>query len=118
MSRWLRKQVALLAITTGVCVLSATAHAGQNNLSWNDNSDNEQNFNLERKAEACAGSSAFLPLAAVGSNVVTFTDTAVVEGTTYCYRVNASNAAGVSAFSNTAAKTVPFTVPLPPSNLR
>jgi len=105
-----------------VLVLAAPVWAGQNVLSWTDNSSNEDNFNLERTTAAnvalCAGATAFVPLAAVGSNVVTFTDTAVVEGATYCYRVNASNAAGVSAFSNTAAKTVPFTVPLPPSNLR
>lgn len=112
----MRQSVALvLAI---VLALVAPAWAGQNVLSWNDNSTNEQNFNLERKAEACAGPAAFVPLATVGMDVVTFTDAAVVEGTTYCYRVNASNAAGVSAFSNTAAKTVPFTVPSPPSNLR
>jgi len=101
-----------------VLALATPVWAGQNVLSWNDNSDNELNFNIERKAEACAGPAAFVPLAAVGSNVVTFTDTAVVERATYCYRVNASNAAGVSAFSNTAEKTVPPTVPLPPSNLR
>lgn len=101
-----------------VLALAAPAVAGQNILTWDDNSANEQNFNIERKTEVCAGSAAFVALATVGLNVVTFTDTAVVEGATYCYRVNASNVAGVSAFSNTAAKTVPFTVPLPPSNLR
>lgn len=108
----------ILAFLTVVLALVAPVWAAQNTLLWDDNSTNEQNFNLERKAEACAGSAPFVPLATVGSNVVTFTDTAVVEGATYCYRVNASNAAGTSAFSNTAAKTVPFTVPLPPSNLR
>lgn len=100
-----------------LCVPIPAAHAGQNTLTWVDNSPNEQNFNIERKTEACAGGAAFVPLATVGLNIVTFTDLAVVEGATYCYRVNASNPGGTSAFSNTAARTVPFTVPLPPSSL-
>ena len=100
-----------------VLALAAPAFAGQNVLTWTDNANNEQNFNIERKAEACAGGAAFVPLATVGLNVVTFTDLAVTEGTTYCYRVNASNVAGPSAFSNTAARTVPFTAPAAPSGL-
>lgn len=102
-----------------VCLgaLAGAAHAGQNVLTWTDNASNEQNFNIERKAEACAGGGAFTPLATVGLNVVTFTDTAVSEGVTYCYRVNASNAAGPSAYSNTADRLVPFTLPPAPSTL-
>jgi hypothetical protein len=100
-----------------VAALTSAVDAGQNVLTWTDNASNEQNFNIERKAEACAGGSAFAPLATVGLNVVTFTDLAVTEGQTYCYRVSASNPAGTSAFSNTVARTVPFTVPAPPSVL-
>ena len=74
-------------------------------------------FNIERKVEACAGGAAFVPLATVGLDIVTFTDTAVSEGVTYCYRVNASNVSGVSAFSNTADRLVPFTSPPAPSSL-
>ena len=109
-------------IIGGVLVLfllgwAAPGFAGQNVLSWTDMSTNEQNFNIERKAEACAGGAAFVPLATVGLNVVTFTDTAVTEGVTYAYRISASNTAGTSAFSNCAARTVPFSVPAPPSAL-
>ena len=100
-----------------VVALTPAAYAGQNVLTWTDNASNEQNFNIERKAEACAGGAAFVPLATVGLNIVTFTDTAVSEGATYCYRVNASNTAGASAFSNTAERLVPFSVPLAPSGL-
>ena len=114
MRRTLRIGVLCLSL---VAVLTPMAHAGQNVLTWVDNAPNEQNFNIERKAEACAGGAAFTPLATVGLNIVTFTDTAVTEGVTYCYRVNASNASGTSAFSNTAARTVPFTLPLAPSSL-
>ena len=91
--------------------------AASNVLTWMDNSGNEANFNIERKVEACSGPLAFVPLATVGANIVTFTDTAVTEGVTYCYRVNASNTAGISVFSNTASRLVPFTVPNAPSGL-
>src|SRR3990167_591210 len=110
MARWLQKQVAVALAVLCVFASVSVASAGQNILSWTDNSSNEQNFNIERKAEACAGGAAFAPLATVGLDIVTFTDLAVTEGTTYCYRVNASNVAGASAFSNTAARTVPFSV--------
>jgi hypothetical protein len=98
--------------------LPLTAFAGQNTLTWQDNSTNETNFNIERKAGICSASvPTFTPLISVGVNVTTYVDTAVVEGVTYCYRVNASNSAGVSPFSNTAERLVPFTVPSAPSGL-
>ena len=110
-------RIGLLCLSLVGVLIPAVAVAGQNVLTWTDNASNEQNFNIERKAEACAGGVAFTPLATVGLDIVTFTDTAVSEGATYCYRVSASNAAGTSAFSNTAARTIPFTVPAPPSGL-
>jgi len=105
-----------------IAVLLATpAWAGQNILTWTDNSTNEANFHIERTTAAdvpaCQTATGFAEIAVVGLNVVTFTDTAVVEDTTYCYRVDASNTAGVSAFSNIAGRTVPLTIPLAPSGL-
>ena len=101
--------------------LAATVWGAQNVLTWTDNSTNEANFNIERTTAAtvaaCQTAVGFTSLASVGFNVATFTDAAVVEGTTYCYRVNASNTAGVSAFSNIAGRTVPFSVPPVPSGL-
>jgi len=110
-------RIGLLTLSLVGVLIPAVSVAGQNVLTWTDNASNEQNFNIERKAEACAGGAAFVPLATVGIDIVTFTDLGVTEGTTYCYRVNASNTAGASAFSNTAARTVPFSVPASPSAL-
>ena len=102
----------------GFLLLSALpAWAASNTLTWTDNSTNEANFNIERKAEACAGTVPFAALVTVGLNVTTYTDSAVTEGATYCYRLNASNSAGVSAYSNTASRTVPFSVPAAPTGL-
>ena len=104
--------LALLAIAW-----ATPAWAASNVLTWTDNSTNEANFNIERKAEACTGTGAFAEIATVGINVSTFNDTNVTEGVTYCYRVAASNPAGKSAYSNTASRTVPFSIPAAPSGL-
>jgi len=104
-----------------VAMLASTASAGQNVLTWTDNSSNEQNFNVLRTTAAtvpaCQTATGFTSIAVVGLNIVTFTDTAVVEGTTYCYEVTASNTAGASAPSNIAGRLVPFSVPSAPSGL-
>ena len=110
----------MLIILT-LLLLAAPAWAAQNVLTWTDNSTNEANFNIERTTAAtvaaCQTAAGFAALASVGFNVTTFTDAAVTEGTTYCYRVAASNPAGTSAYSNTASRTVPFTIPAAPSGL-
>ena len=48
-------------VITYILSLASPAFAGQNVLSWTDNASNEQNFNIERKTEACAGGAAFVP---------------------------------------------------------
>src|SRR3990167_3081172 len=104
-------------MVVALLLMAAPAWAASNVLTWQDNSGNEANFHVERKAEVCAGVAAYAEIATTGANVVTFTDSAVREGVTYCYRVAASNPAGKSAYSNTASRTVPFSIPLAPSGL-
>ena len=101
----------------GFLLFATPTWAAQNVLTWTDNSNNETNFNIERKADYCPGGVPFVEIAIVGANVTTYTDTAVTEGATYCYRVAASNAVGKSAYSNLAGRTVPGTIPAAPSNL-
>lgn len=107
---WVGVLIALLLVT-------GPLEAATNVLTWQDASGNEANFHIERKAEACAGAAPFAEIATTGANIVTFTDAAVTEGVTYCYRVAASNPAGKSAYSNTASRVVPFTIPAAPSGL-
>jgi len=108
--------LSLLLFGTALCTLAQAAT--QNVLTWQDNSANEQSFDIERKAVACATAGTFTVLSTVGANVVTYTDLAVTEGVTYCYRVDAANTAGKSGYSNTAERLVPFTVPAAPSALQ
>jgi hypothetical protein len=88
----------LFAITLafGLLTTDHVANAAQLTLSWTDASDNEDGFGIERRS----GTSAFQRIASVGSNVGTYTDPNLASSTTYCYRVNAFNTAGNSAYTN------------------
>jgi N-acetylneuraminic acid mutarotase len=82
---------------------AAVGSAARVDLRWNDVSDNENSFRIERSV---AGG-AFAFLADVPANVVSFADTQVSAGVTYGYRVRAVNAVGPSAPSNVASASVP-----------
>ena len=67
------------------------------NLAWVDSSTNEDGFKIERRINTTG---TFVRLAVVGANTTTYSDKDTLAGTTYCYRVQAFNAAGSSDFSN------------------
>jgi len=71
-------------------------------LNWNDNSSNETGFKIERSPDGTN----FTQIGTVGANVTTYADPGLPSGQRFNYRVRAYNAAGNSAYSNTAsAKT-------------
>ncbi|MGQ9801671.1 MAG: DUF7948 domain-containing protein [Candidatus Saccharicenans sp.] len=80
-------------------------------LEWDDRSNNEDSFKIERKTGA---SGTWAQIATVGANVTSFQNTGLNEGTSYFYRVRAYNAAGDSAYSNELAV---LTLPAGPTNL-
>ena len=67
-------------------------------ISWQDNSDNETGFRLERSTGG-----AFTLLAQLGANVTTYVDTNLNPNTAYDYRLTAINGAGQSIYSNIAS---------------
>jgi hypothetical protein len=91
--------------------LVATAISpSQIDLSWHDNSGDEQGFRIERSLDAFA----FTEIATTGPNVTSFSDTTVSADTLYFYRVFAFNGFGNSEPSNIAfAQTPPN--PIPPN---
>jgi hypothetical protein len=72
-------------------------------LKWQDNSNNETNFDIQRCVGA--GCTNFSALATVGANVTAYHDAPTLRKTTYVYRVKARNGATDSAYSNTASAT-------------
>jgi len=83
------------------------ASAGQLQLTWTDNSNNENGFKIERKLGTTG---TFGQIATVGVNVTTYTDTNLTDGATYCYRLAAFNSAGTSAYSAEGCATVKSTL--------
>lgn len=85
--------------------LTALAISSQRiELSWVDKSDDETGFRLERKAGA---SGVYEQKTSLAAGATVYSDTSVVAGTTYYYRVRAFNAVGDSAYSNEAWATAP-----------
>jgi len=70
-------------------------------LTWTDNSTNEETFEIERRE----GSAAFATIDSVPFNADLYHDSNVTIGNTYSYRVRATFATGVSAYSNEASTT-------------
>jgi len=73
-------------------------------LTSQDNSTNESNFGVERKTGT---NGTYAQIALVAANTSSYVDTSVTHGVTYCYRVDAINSAGASAYTNDACATVP-----------
>ena len=83
---------------------TVVAPPAQLTLTWQDNSNNEDNFGIERKT-GTTGTYSQINFAA--ANIISYVDTTVTRGVTYCYRVRAVNGAEASAYTNEACATVP-----------
>ena len=93
--------------------LSATAASStQINLAWNDNSNNESGFLIERSTDGVN----FSQIGTTAGNVTSYSDSGLAPGTSYTYRVRATNSAGNSLYSAIASATT-FALPAAPSNL-
>jgi len=93
---------------------ATTLSSSEIELTWDDLSNNEAGFKLERRT----ASGSYGEIATLGSNAESYIDTNLNQNTQYFYRVRAYNAAGDSAYSNEDyAVTDPAnTVPAEPGN--
>jgi len=95
--------------------LTAELQAGpQVLLTWTDNADNETRFVVERSLDGVTFPTRIPVPANPGTGIVTYVDATVQPGNTYTYRVVAANAAGLSAYSNTATVSLSL-VPASPA---
>jgi hypothetical protein len=90
--------------------LSATAISTTAiDLTWTDNSTNEERFTLERctgTAAVCDATPAlYAQIAQPAANATAYGDSGLTPNTTYSYRIRAENTYGNSAYSNTATAT-------------
>ena len=76
--------------------------AAQLTLSWSDNSTNEAGFRIERRTGTTG---TYAEIATLGVNAASYTDVNLANGTSYCYRVRAYNAGGMSGYSNEQCAT-------------
>lgn len=90
-----------------VKVISSTAIQ----LSWSDNSNNEEGFKIERKT----GSEAYKALHTTGANVETYNDNDLNPNNKYNYRIYAFNAAGGSTNSSNEASAKTDSIKLVPT---
>ncbi len=81
---------------------AAALSLGRVSLAWNDNANNEDGFQIERRA---GSTGTWQLIATVTTNTKSYTDTSTARWTTYTYRVLSFNAAGGSAYSNQAGVT-------------
>ena len=112
--------------TTNTCPTSApTAPANlqvlpvsisQIDISWTDNSNNEDGFKIERKV----GGASYEQIGSVGIDITSYSDTGLTCGTDYYYRVRAYNGLGDSDYCvwDFASTITCPTIPNIPSNLQ
>ena len=99
-------QLLFRILAHAICMLVFThfpARAAQVALRWQDNSNNEHGYKVER----ATGAGAYTHIATTAANVVKHIDATAASSTTYKYRVFAYNTLGSSMVSNIATVTTP-----------
>jgi titin len=87
-------------------LVAATTTGTSIRLTWTDNADNEEGYQVERCVGA--GCTTFSPLANIPVNSTQYDDTPIGFNESYTYRVRAINAIDVSAFTlESTATTIP-----------
>ncbi len=89
--------------------------ASRVDLSWSDQSDNENEFVVER----CTGASCtnFSSVATPNANATTYSNTGLSAATAYRYRLKAVNSIGESGPSNIVLATTPAVAPSAPTGI-
>lgn len=95
--------ITVVLIPAPVNLTATPQPSGDVELSWEDRSDNENGFILERKLQA---DSLFAVIDSVTADQISYTDPGLVDSTTYVYRIRAFNDFSMSNYSNEAQAEV------------
>jgi len=80
-------------------LLAVAISSNQIDITWQDNSDNEHGFKLERSTDASFTNPVLITL---DENIMSYTDSALIPATLYFYRIYSYNTIGDSEYSNEA----------------
>ena len=83
-------------------VAPSPAMGAQLMLNWKDDATNESGYQVERKI---GSDGTYGEIAVLAADSTGYTDFNLAASATYCYRVRAFNAAGVSGYSNEVCAT-------------
>ncbi|HSO75620.1 MAG TPA: putative Ig domain-containing protein, partial [Blastocatellia bacterium] len=98
--------VPLPAPTPPASLVASGASISQVSLIWQDTSNVEDGFQIERRG----GSSAeYSQIGVVSKNLTSFSDSGVLPNTAYAFRVRSFNSTGASSYSNEATVVTPAT---------
>ena len=90
---------------------AGSVSSSQINVTWSDNSNNEQGFSIERSPN---DNTNFQQVATVAANIQNYPDsTGLSPCTAYFYRVRAYNGGGFSAYTNEGSATTTCVSPTP-----
>jgi len=81
-------------------------------LSWRDNSTNEEGFEVQRSTTGASG--AFTWRASLAANTSAYGDTGLTASTQYCYKVRAYQTKGPKTYFSLFSAVVCVTTPAPP----
>lgn len=88
----------LTVVATPTNLTASLVGSNRIDLSWTDNSDNEDGFKIERRS----GMGDFVEIDSVGPNVTTYSDVNLASDTPFTYRVRSFLGTGFSRYSNEA----------------
>jgi hypothetical protein len=94
--------VVAIALTLVAMIGFAVAEGAELNLAWVDHSGGTAGFRIERRLPT---DETFAEVATQAPGSVSYTDSTVAAGVTYCYRVKAYNQAGESGYTDEACGT-------------
>jgi len=108
-------QSGIIIISAASNLQASAASASQIDLTWTDNSNNEDGFRIERKMGTYG---TWAEITTVNSNVSSYNDIGLSGATKYYYRIRVYNSTGNSYYSNETNATTNDTIPSAPTNLQ